>query len=124
MYVCFTNTITQIRSSFWWWKLYNWLDGFRTIWTKFDTKVKIYTLDKNEITSKFPKLTTLPIPNGTVLEVEIIVTDKLGRPDFEAVMERLMSSKSEHQISFTVFDIIYYLRIPSFIEWISWSGWI
>jgi DNA ligase-1 len=84
------------------------LDGFRTIWTKFEDKVRIYTRHNNEITSKFTELINLPIPNGTVLDGEIIVSDEQGRPDFEAVMERFMSKKSGHQISFCVFDIIYY----------------
>ncbi|MCM2531722.1 ATP-dependent DNA ligase [Neobacillus pocheonensis] len=84
------------------------LDGFRTIWTKFDNKIRIYTRHKNEITSKFPELVNIPLSNGTVLDGEIIVTDSQGKPDFEAVMERFMSSKSEHQISFSVFDIIYF----------------
>lgn len=84
------------------------LDGFRTIWTKFDDKVKIYTRHNNEITSKFPELLNLPVPNGTVLDGEIVVTDQLGRPDFEATMERFMSKSSGHQISFCVFDIMYF----------------
>ncbi|MED4227011.1 ATP-dependent DNA ligase [Neobacillus cucumis] len=84
------------------------LDGFRTILTKFDDKVRIYTRHNNEITSRFPELVNLPIPNGTVLDGEVIVTDNLGRPDFEAVMERFMSRKSDHQISYSVFDVIYY----------------
>jgi DNA ligase 1 len=83
------------------------LDGFRTIWTKFDDKVRIYTRHNNEITSRFPELVNLPLQNGTVLDGEIIVTDRNGKPDFEAVMERFMSKKSEHEISFTVFDILY-----------------
>ena len=84
------------------------LDGFRTIWTKFENKVKIYTRHNNEITSMFPELVNLPLPNGTVLDGEIIVTDNQGRPDFEAVMERFKSRKSGHNISFSVFDIIYF----------------
>jgi DNA ligase-1 len=84
------------------------LDGFRTIWTKFDDKVRIYTRHNNEITSKFPELTKLPIPDGTVLDGEIVVTDHQGRPDFEAVMERFMSKDSGYEISFCVFDILYY----------------
>ncbi|MEH7116881.1 RNA ligase family protein [Neobacillus vireti] len=84
------------------------LDGFRSIWTKFDDKVRIYTRHKNEITSKFPELLNLPVPNGTVLDGEIVVTDQYGRPDFEATMERFMSKRSGHEISFSVFDIIYF----------------
>ncbi|MEI4770951.1 ATP-dependent DNA ligase [Psychrobacillus sp. FJAT-51614] len=83
------------------------LDGFRTIWTKFHNRVRIYTRHNNEITSMFPELVGLPLPDGTVLDGEIIVTDHEGRPDFEAVMERFKSKKSEHKISFSVFDMIY-----------------
>lgn len=84
------------------------LDGFRTIWTKFENKVRIFTRHNNEITSFFPELVNLPIQNGTVLDGEIIVTDNQGKPDFEAVMERFKSRKSEHEISFSVFDTIYF----------------
>ncbi|MEH7549862.1 ATP-dependent DNA ligase [Neobacillus vireti] len=84
------------------------LDGFRTIWTKFNDKVRIYTRHNNEITSRFPELINIPIPNGTVLDGEIIVTDNLGRPDFEATMERFLSTKSNNKISYSVFDIIYH----------------
>lgn len=56
------------------------------IWTKFENKVRIYTRHKNEITSKFPELANLPIPNGTVLDGEMIVTNAQGKPDFEAVI--------------------------------------
>lgn len=87
------------------------LDGFRTIWTKFDNRVRIYTRHNNEITSMFPELVKLPLPDGTVLDGEIIVTDNDGKPDFEAVMERFKSKKSEHKISFSVFDIIYFNNI-------------
>lgn len=84
------------------------LDGFRTIWTKFEDKVRIYTRHNNEITSMFPELVSIPLPNGTVLDGEIIVTDSEGKPDFEAVMSRFMSKKSEYEISFSVFDAIYH----------------
>ncbi|MBM7715357.1 DNA ligase-1 [Bacillus thermophilus] len=83
------------------------LDGFRCIWTKFNNNVKIYTRHNNEITSLFPELIDLPIPDGTILDGEIIVTDEQGKPDFEAVMQRFKSKKSLHQITFCVFDIIY-----------------
>lgn len=84
------------------------LDGFRAIWTKLDNKVRIYTRHNNEITAMFPELINIPVPNGTILDGEIIVTDDQGKPDFEAVMQRFKSKSSEHNISFSVFDIIYY----------------
>jgi DNA ligase-1 len=35
---------------------------------------------------KFPELLQLDIPNGTILDGEIIVTDQQGKPDFEAII--------------------------------------
>lgn len=82
------------------------LDGIRIILTKIDDKVKIYTRHNNDVTSKFPELVALNVPNGTILDGELIVTDSQGKPNFESAMERFMSSKSEHSVSFCVFDII------------------
>ncbi|MBS4194662.1 ATP-dependent DNA ligase [Lederbergia citri] len=91
-----TSWITELKA-----------DGFRCIWTKFNSKVKIYTRHNNEITSMFPELIDLPITDGTVLDGEIVVTDSHGKPNFEYVMERFRSMKSNHQITFCVFDIVY-----------------
>lgn len=84
------------------------LDGFRCIYTKFNNKVKIYTRHNNEVTSMFPELLNLAIPDNTALDGEIIVSDARGRPDFEAVMERFRSKKTSHPITYCVFDIIYF----------------
>lgn len=51
------------------------LDGIRLIFTKINNKVKLYTRHNNEVTARFPELLTIDIPNGTVLDGEIIVTD-------------------------------------------------
>lgn len=83
------------------------LDGIRIIWTKFNDKVKIYTRHNNEVTSKFPELINIPLPNGTAIDGELIVSDFQGKPDFEAVMERFMSKNSQHNVSLSVFDVIY-----------------
>lgn len=84
------------------------LDGIRLILTKFNNKVRLYTRHNNEVTSKFPELLDIAIPEGTVLDGEIIVTDKDGKPDFESMMERFQSKRSEHSIQYCVFDIIYH----------------
>lgn len=84
------------------------LDGIRIIWTKFNDKVKIYTRHNNEVTSKFPELINIPLPNGTAIDGELIVSDFQGKPDFEAVMERFMSKNSQHNVSLSVFDVIYF----------------
>lgn len=60
------------------------------------------------MTVKFPELQSIDIPNGTILDGELIVIDKQGKPDFEAMMERFQSKKSLHPIQFFTFDIIYF----------------
>lgn len=58
----------------------------------------------------FPELIDLPIPDGTVLDGEIVVTDSHGKPNFEYVMERFKFKKSNHLITFCVFDVVYSLN--------------
>jgi DNA ligase 1 len=87
------------------------LDGIRLILSKFDNKVQLFTRHNNEVTAKFPELLTLDIPDGTVLDGEIIVTDQTGKPDFEAMMSRFMSKRNildNGTLSYVVFDIIRY----------------
>jgi DNA ligase-1 len=84
------------------------LDGIRLILSKFDNQIKLYTRHNNMVTKKFPELLQLDIPDGTILDGEIIVTDQQGKPDFEAMFERFQSKKSEHAIQYCVFDVIYH----------------
>ncbi|MFI8493314.1 hypothetical protein ACIGC1_10445 [Peribacillus butanolivorans] len=84
------------------------LDGIRLILSKFDNQIRLYTRHNNEVTRKFPELLQFDIPNGTILDGEIIVTDQQGKPDFEAMMERFQSKNSEHAIQYCVFDVIYH----------------
>lgn len=84
------------------------LDGFRMILSKFDNKIKLYSRHNNELTSKFPELLNVDIPNGTILDGEVVVTDSLGRPDFEATISRFQAGKNGKQpIQYCVFDILY-----------------
>lgn len=85
------------------------LDGFRMILSKFENKMKLYSRHNNELTSKFPELGNVKIPNGTVLDGEVVVTDSFGRPDFEETMSRFHAGKNGKQpIQYCVFDIIYW----------------
>ncbi|WP_328824028.1 hypothetical protein [Niallia circulans] len=67
----------------------------------------MYSRHNNEISANFPELTMIDLPNGTIVDGEIVVSDENGRPSFEETMERFMSKKSKHHIQFCVFDIIY-----------------
>ncbi|RFU66722.1 ATP-dependent DNA ligase [Peribacillus glennii] len=76
--------------------------------SKFNNQVKLYTRHNNEVTAKFPELQKVDIPDGTILDGEIIVSDTEGKPDFQAMMQRFLSKKSGHNIQYCVFDVIYH----------------
>jgi len=82
------------------------LDGIRLLLSKFDNKIKLYTRHNNEVTNKFPELISLDIPDGTILDGEIIVTDQEGKPDFEAMLSRFQTNELKIQLrSSTLFFI-------------------
>lgn len=69
------------------------LDGIRLIVSHMD-ELKLYTRHNNDVTSKYPELVkNCPVPKGTIVDCELIVSDDQGRPDWEACMARFHSSK-------------------------------
>lgn len=62
------------------------LDGIRLTLSKFEGKVRLYTRHNNEVTAKFKELHHIDVPDGTILDGEITVSDHKGRPDFEAII--------------------------------------
>lgn len=83
-------------------------DGIRLIYTRFNGVTKLYTRHNTEVTNRFKELLNLPIPDNIVLDGEIIVSDEEGKPNFEYVMERFQSTKSQHKVTYMVFDILYF----------------
>jgi DNA ligase 1 len=83
-------------------------DGIRLTLSKWNGTVKLYTRHKNEVTNRFKELLYIDIPDGTVLDGEIIVPGADDKPDFEAMMARFLSSKNEYSVQYCVFDILYY----------------
>ncbi|PAF38818.1 hypothetical protein CHH58_05180 [Terribacillus saccharophilus] len=83
-------------------------DGIRLTLSKWDGVVKLYTRHNNEVTSRFKELLDIDIPDGTVLDGEIIVPGEEDKPDFEAMMARFLSSKTDYHVQYCVFDILYY----------------
>ncbi|MEH6954456.1 ATP-dependent DNA ligase [Neobacillus drentensis] len=84
-------------------------DGMRLILSKINNKVKLYIRHNNEVTSKFPVLLTIDIPDGTTLDGEIFVSDPAGKPDFEAMIlsfQLLHNSLIDGTLTYAVFDII------------------
>ena len=87
------------------------LEGIRIILSKINNKVRLNTRHNNEVTAKFPELLTIDVPDGTVLDGEIIVSGVDGKPDFEAMMSRFQSNRNllvSGTLSYVEFDVIKY----------------
>lgn len=83
------------------------LDGIRLIYSvDVAGKVRLYTRHNNEVTAKFPELHSLGLPPGTTLDGELISTDPLGKPDFEAMMSRFHSNRASTPVTFAAFDVL------------------
>ena len=93
-------------------------DGIRALFTLNEGKLTIRTRNMNIINAQFPEL---DIPqevfrvNNGVFDGEIVCLDSTGRPDFKAVIKRLMSKK-QMEIDYQVkknkafcylFDVLY-----------------
>ncbi|MFJ7470319.1 ATP-dependent DNA ligase [Peribacillus frigoritolerans] len=60
----------------------------------------------NEASAKFPELHSLDLPPGTTLNGELISTDPLGKPDFEAMISRFQSNRASTPVTFAAFDVL------------------
>jgi len=91
------------------------LDGIRFLYSTM-SGVNFYTRHENEVTERFPELITSQIPKGTILDGEIIIADKEGKPDFEELMSRFQASSSRRipilsktkPVTFCAFDVVYH----------------
>jgi DNA ligase-1 len=86
------------------------LDGLRCMISNMD-KLYVYTKHNNLITNKFPELYNCPLPEGTILDGVLIMMDDQGKPDFEAMSARFLSSKNKTPVIFCAFDIMRYKGI-------------
>ncbi|MEW9698407.1 DNA ligase [Paenibacillus sp. SI8] len=83
------------------------LDGIRCIVANMD-RLQVYTKQNRLITNRFPELHKCPLPEGTIVDGELIMLDHRGKPDFEAMSARLLSSKNRAPVIFYAFDILRY----------------
>lgn len=81
-------------------------DGFRCLCLKQDSKVSLRSKKGNSLTGRFPsiqkELATLSF--DCILDGELIVFDKTGYSDFNALLKS--TSRFQSQINFIVFDIL------------------
>jgi ATP-dependent DNA ligase len=91
-----------------------------------DGAIRVYSRGMDDMTAHFTRLTQeLTLPAGTILDCEFVVTTPKGADDFIAVSE-ICRSKPERairtmvsyerngcEISFLVFDLLFYDRLPT-----------
>ncbi|NOU99634.1 ATP-dependent DNA ligase [Paenibacillus planticolens] len=86
------------------------LDGLRCILSNMD-KLYVYMKDKLLVTHKFPELFQCPLPEGTIVDGELVILDDQGKPDFEAMSARFLSPRDKTPVIFYAFDILKYKGI-------------
>ncbi|MBP1962632.1 DNA ligase [Paenibacillus aceris] len=86
------------------------LDGLRCILSNMD-KLYVYTKDNLLVTHKFPELFQCPLPEGTILDGELVILDDQDKPDFEAMSARFLSQTDKTPVIFYAFDILKYKGI-------------
>jgi bifunctional non-homologous end joining protein LigD len=74
-------------------------DGYRALVAGTPAGVVIHGR-RQALTAFFPELGTLPVPNGTILDGEIIAFDRDGRPDFYALHQK------PRTVAFVAFDLL------------------
>lgn len=91
------------------------IDGIRMIYSACEG-VQLFTRHANDVTSQFHEIISTQLPAGTILDGELIMSDKDGRPDFEELMSRFLTRNSKrnqslarsHPVTFCAFDVISY----------------
>lgn len=91
----------------------NWLfemkwDGYRAIGTKRGDDVQLYSRNNLDFRTKYPEITEalVDLPDGTVIDGEIVAVDKDGRPHFERLQN--WSRNKEGELRYYAFDLLWF----------------
>lgn len=80
------------------------LDGYRAIAFKSEGKVHLRSRNDNSFNAKYSSIAQAlaPLPDGTVIDGEVVALDSTGRPSFNA----LQNSASSVRLLYYVFDVL------------------
>ena len=83
------------------------LDGYRALVIKKRTQVKLFSRRGNILNRRFPTLSDVFdfLPEGTVIDGEIVVLDHEGKPSFSALQNSLYRASG---VYFYAFDVLAY----------------
>ncbi|MEP7105408.1 MAG: non-homologous end-joining DNA ligase [Chloroflexota bacterium] len=86
-------------------------DGLRALaFVEPDGSVHLHDRGLHDITNSVPEMQALAaqVPPGTVLDGELVATDPDGRPDYQALRERLAAQPGpETPLAYLAFDLLY-----------------
>ncbi|SFJ82461.1 ATP-dependent DNA ligase [Thermoflavimicrobium dichotomicum] len=90
-------------------------DGIRLILSTVDG-IHAYTRHETLCTKQFPELQSVHLPSDSILDGELIVTNKHGHPDFESIIKRFQTTNERKiqsfqvtlPVQYCVFDILRY----------------
>src|SRR5262249_18441045 len=82
-------------------------DGVRALMARQNGKVRIWGRHLQDYTDRYPELHTLPFPDGTILDGELVAVPN-GRPDFHALMARHRSrpGRLALPVQYVAFDVL------------------
>ncbi len=84
-------------------------DGVRCVLTS-DDGIELYSRAGNQMTARYPELAGADLPNGLVLDGEIVALDAAGHPSFELLQGRMHAlpvGATPLPITYVVFDILH-----------------
>jgi len=87
-------------------------DGVRCLLSSDEGGITLVSRAGNEMTKRYPELSSVDIPSDLVLDGEIIALDQSGRPSFELLQGRLgtdlvRGGLSPVPITYVVFDLLH-----------------
>ena len=93
-----------------WWFEVKW-DGYRAIISNEGGRLRARSRRGIDLLGPFPELELLPIPDGVVLDGEIVAFDPEGRPSFSMIQRRTgfggAGTGDRTPVNYVVFDVLY-----------------
>ncbi len=84
-------------------------DGLRALASRDGDAVRVVDRNGGDLLPLVPELARLPIPEGTLLDGEIVVCDSRGRPSYDLMAGRLGPKAAKRGLGpvFVAFDLLY-----------------
>ena len=83
------------------------LDGYRAVAVKSEGRVSLLSRRRKSFNDQYPGIVEalVDLPDGTVIDGEVVALDEVGRPDFN-LLQNYRSAAA--RIRYFVFDLLYY----------------